>query len=128
MTASCEHPSAGGVRVGVDVVAVERIAATRQRRPEVLARLFSPGEIDHAERGADPAATLAGAWAAKEAWAKAAGRRLRAVGPCSVELVHLGCGAPHLEVGGEAVSGLVSVSHDGGVAVAVVALSGVEDR
>lgn len=113
-----------GVRAGCDVVDVAHFRARLLRRPALLERLFTPGEIDAARRGgAAPgglveARRLAARVAAKEAAYKALGRsglRFR-----DVEVVTAADGAPHLLVRGQRAPAALSLSHDGGVAMAVV--------
>lgn len=109
--------------VGVDVCAIARF---EQPRPGVLERLFNDGER------AGSAATLAGRFAAKEAIAKALGAPVGlAWRDCNVG--KLASGEPVLELSGSVAaraaelgvtSTHVSISHDGGVAVAVVVCEG----
>ena len=115
------------VGIGIDVVQVSRLAAALDRTPGLAARLFAEGERDL------PVASLAARFAAKEAVAKALG------GPpglrwTDAEVIRAGGGRPMLRTHGtvaEAARGLgvgrwhLSLSHDGGAAVAVaVAESG----
>ncbi len=110
------------VGVGVDVVEVARLARALERTPGLADRLFTDGER---ERGVE---SLAARFAAKEAVAKALGApgglRWR-----DAEVVQLPSGRPVLRLHGgvaeEATSqGItawhLSLSHDGGVATAVV--------
>ncbi len=110
------------IGVGVDVVDVSRLARALERTPRLADRLFTPGERDR------PVASLAARFAAKEAVAKALG----APGGLKwrdAEVVTEEGGRPVLHVHGgvaeEAASqGItrwhLSLSHDGGVATAVV--------
>lgn len=110
------------VGVGIDVVDVERFAQTLRRTPRLAQRLFTA-----AEQGL-PLASLAARFAAKEALAKALGA------PAGLHWVDAtvrkdAAGRPHLEVTGTVaahaerlgvVSLHVSLSHDAGIASAVV--------
>lgn len=102
--------------IGVDVVDLDRFAETLRRSPGLRDRLFTP-----AERSA-PVTGLAAAFAAKEAVAKALG----VPGGLSwhdVEVTHDGSGRPWLQVTDARWGDLrwhLSLSHDGGVAVAMV--------
>ena len=110
------------VGVGVDVVPVERFAAALKRTPALLDRLFTPTERSL------PVASLAARFAAKEAVAKALGvprgmrwhdcevgrapqspPQLRVTGTVAAAAARLGGHRWHL-----------SLSHDGGIAVAMV--------
>lgn len=110
------------VGVGIDVVDVARFTRTLERTPGVVDRLFTSSEREL------PVLSLAGRFAAKEALAKSLGSPpgLRWLDACVRRGPH---GAPIIEVSGSVagradelgVTDLhVSISHDGGVAMAVV--------
>lgn len=115
--------------LGVDVVAIARVAALLARHGErFTARCFLPGEVRrpaHAEH-------LAGVLAAKEAAFKALGTGWgEGVGWHSVEVTRSAAGAPSLRLHGVAAARAaalggsrahLSISHAAGVAVAVVVL------
>ncbi|NRQ49749.1 holo-ACP synthase [Aeromicrobium stalagmiti] len=108
--------------IGVDVVDLARFAATLERTPTLRNRLFTPGEIDL------PLESLAGRFAAKEAFVKA----LRAPAGMSwqdIEVVNDPQGAPGLRLQGAALdratelgvtTAHLSISHDTTVATAFV--------
>jgi holo-[acyl-carrier protein] synthase len=111
--------------VGLDLVAVPRFAAVLARRPRLLNRLFTEGEL--ADAAGDPT-RLAARFAAKEACFKALGVGLGAGKFTDVETRRTS-GAPTLTVSGSIAelakaaavqSWSVSLSHDGGMAGAVV--------
>ena len=121
------------IGIGIDVVPVERFAASLVRTPGLRDRLFTAAE-QHTLSGAPRTAeSLAARFAAKEALAKALG----APGDLrwhDAEVMVGDRGRPHLEVRGSVagraaqlgVSGWhVSLSHDGGIASAVVVAEGV---
>lgn len=113
------------VGVGIDVVDIERFAASVERTPGLIAKLFTPAEA------ALPVESLAARFAAKEALAKALG----APGDLEwhdAEVVSLSSGQPTMvlrgtvlarakELGGTTTH--LSLSHDGGIATAVLILS-----
>jgi holo-[acyl-carrier protein] synthase len=110
--------------VGCDVVDVSRLAAAIDRQPGFLARVFTDRELADARRGGvEPGSPtererLAARFAAKEATRKALGD-LRL--PFHDAEVRTGDdGAPHLHVRGAPSTLTCSLSHDGGVAMAVV--------
>lgn len=120
------------VGVGVDLCEVRRIRELSERYGErFLQRIFTDAELDrcHGRRRFD---CLAGRFAAKEAALKALGTGLsRGIAWRDVELVrgesqrptiafHRAAAAIHRLLGGGALH--VSISHDGGHAVAVVVL------
>ena len=114
------------VGVGIDVVDVARFGAVLQRTPSLSERLFTPTER------ALPLNSQAARFAAKEALAKALGA------PAGMHWhdceVHRGAdGRPHVEVRGTVAARVealgittihVSLSHDAGIASAVVVAEG----
>jgi holo-[acyl-carrier protein] synthase len=114
------------VGVGIDVVDVERFGATLERTPALRARLFTPKERDL------PLASLAARFAAKEALAKALGAP-GGMHWADAEVRTDETGRPELEMRGTVASRAaelgvtsthVSLSHDAGIASAVVILEG----
>ena len=112
------------ISVGIDVVDIERFVGSLARTPALRERLFTPAEAGLGNE------SLAARFAAKEAVAKALG----APGNLAwhdAEIVSLPSGQPVLEMRGTvlaraqelgATAALVSLSHDGGIATAVVIL------
>jgi holo-[acyl-carrier protein] synthase len=112
------------VGIGIDVVDVARFAESLRRTPSLRDRLFTPAEAEL------PDQSLAARFAAKEAIAKALG----APGNLAwhdAEVVSLPSGQPTLEMRGTVAAraaelgasrALVSLSHDGGIATAIVLL------
>lgn len=114
------------IGVGIDVVDITRFAAVLERTPRLLDRLFTPDERHLAP------ASLAARFAAKEAVAKALGA------PVGLRwtdcTVHRGDdGHPHLDISGTVAARAaqlgvehlhVSLSHDAGIASAVVVAEG----
>ncbi|HLT59677.1 MAG TPA: holo-ACP synthase [Microlunatus sp.] len=114
------------VGVGIDVCDVARFAATLERRPGLVRRLFTPAEAEK------PTASLAARFAAKEALAKALGApggmvwtdaevitdphgrpSFSITGTVARRAAELGVGTIHL-----------SLSHDAGIASAMVVCEG----
>jgi holo-[acyl-carrier protein] synthase len=123
------------VGLGIDVVEIARIArildgpATRADR--FLERCFTRGERAYCEGVRDRAARYAARFAAKEAASKALGTP-PGIAWHDVEVVRA-ASAPSLALGGVAAATArrlggaathVSLTHDGGVAAAVVVLDG----
>lgn len=98
----------------VDIARLERALAT----PGLAARLFTPAEVEHAAAKARPAEHLAGVLAAKEAAMKALGLRSLPAWARRIEVRHDDAGAPRASVIGAPGEVVVSIAHDGGVAVA----------
>jgi holo-[acyl-carrier protein] synthase len=120
------------IGVGIDVAEIDRFAASLERTPGLADRLFRRNEFylpDGARRGV---ASLAARFAAKEALAKALGAPggLRWL---DAEIVTEDSGRPRLAVSGTVAAcaaelGVrawhVSLSHDAGIASAVVIAEG----
>jgi holo-[acyl-carrier protein] synthase len=118
------------MRVGVDVVDVDRFRHSIRRTPGLVARLFTDDERAYANKMRDPASRLAVRFAAKEAAMKVLGVGIGAVGFHDLAVGRdETSSAPHLVVGGRAAElatevGVVrwelSLTHSDLVAIAVV--------
>ena len=114
------------VGIGVDVVDVERFGQTLERTPGLTARLFTAAEQ------AMPLRSRAARFAAKEALAKAMGAPV-GLHWADVSVVNEDDGRPRFVVRGSVQAGVtalgiehlhLSLSHDAGVASAVVIAEG----
>lgn len=114
------------VGVGIDVVDIARFERALTRSPGLAVRLFTEGERSL------PARSLAARFAAKEALAKALGAP-RGLLWTDAEIVTSPAGRPHLKVSGTVAGAAVclgvtswhlSLSHDAGIASAVVVAEG----
>ncbi|MFD8260991.1 holo-ACP synthase [Streptomyces griseoluteus] len=120
------------IGVGIDVAEIDRFRAALERTPNLAARLFVAGELTLPGGERRGIASLAARFAAKEALAKALGApagllwidaevyveasgqpRLRVKGTVAARAAELGVRSWH-----------VSLSHDAGVASAVVIAEG----
>nr|WP_255498321.1 holo-ACP synthase [Nakamurella sp. PAMC28650] len=116
------------IGVGIDVVAVERFAESLRRTPSLRARLFAPSELTNDAGAPRRATSLAGRFAVKEAVAKALGvPRGMEWHDCTV--ISESSGRPLLVPTGTVLAAAVelgvtawrlSLSHDAGIAAAVV--------
>lgn len=125
--------TAAAFTTGCDLVDIARLDRALQRRAGLLERLFTAREIADARRGEVAVggeverSRLAARFAAKEATRKALGDLRLPLR--DVEVRRAADGAPHLRVRGVASPLSCSLSHDGGVAMAVVVgLVDVADR
>ncbi|HYW07847.1 MAG TPA: holo-ACP synthase [Longimicrobium sp.] len=121
--------------IGVDLVEVARIRRVLERHPAFALRHFTEGERSRGDElpEARRAEFLAGRFAAKEAALKALGTGISGgVSLAEVETGAAPSGAPVLRLSGAALRAAeelgvhdyqVSISHDGGFAVAFVVLS-----
>ena len=116
--------------IGIDIVEIGRIEAMAKRHEKALQRFFTPAEIAYCNRREKSRYhSLAGIFAAKEAFFKALGTGFRQGPWHDVEVDHDRLGAPFLRLSGvHALAAAarstrppaVSISHDGDYAVAQV--------
>jgi holo-[acyl-carrier protein] synthase len=123
------------VGIGIDLVEIERVRATIALHGErARRRLFTPRELKDCDDRPDPGECLAARFAGKEAALKALGT---GKGPglrwTDVEIVRSGTSPPRLELSSEARAQAdrlgvqrtwVSLSHEAGLACAIVVLEG----
>jgi holo-[acyl-carrier protein] synthase len=112
------------IGVGIDVVDIDRFGQSLDRTPAMRGRLFTSLEQDR------PVASLAARFAAKEALAKALGAP-SGMAWFDAEIVNETSGRPQFEIRGTVLARAdrlgvrtvhVSLSHDAGIASAVVVL------
>ena len=121
-----------GLRLGIDLTEIERIAGVLQRHGErFLERVFRPGELRPMGRSRAFAEHVAGRFAAKEAAMKALGTGWRGIAFRDVEVGRDARGKPFVSFHGRALvrarslkvlSAEVSITHGREIAAAVVAL------
>lgn len=110
--------------VGCDIVDVSRMRRLLEERPQAAERMFTAVELADARRGGvDPdgdiaVQRLAARFAAKEATRKALGGE--GPGLSSIEVRTDDTGAPSVWIDGRPSGFACSLSHDAGVAMAVV--------
>ncbi|MFZ0995848.1 MAG: NAD(P)H-hydrate dehydratase [Candidatus Dormiibacterota bacterium] len=122
MSSSVEPGVNPPLSIGVDVSSVDRVRRLTERRPEFLTKYFSSEEVEYCR---DRPERLAARWAAKEAVRKAfGGLGWRIPLYSRIAVSRQRGGAPLILVEGAPVEGLsISLTHDAGLGVAVVALS-----
>ncbi len=94
----------GVIGTGIDAVDIDRLRRVLERRPALVARLFTEDEQRYATRSRDPVPHLAARFAAKEATMKALGVGLGAFGLRDVAVVRSAGGPPELAVTGGAAA------------------------
>lgn len=113
--------------LGVDVIAVSRVEQAMEN-PRFAARVFSDVERAFLAQKKHPAQHAAVNFAAKEAFSKALGTGVRGFSLQEVSVLRDNLGAPFLQLEGcaaEIAAGRqssVALSHDGDIAIAVVAV------
>ena len=124
----CDKPM---IRVGIDIVDIARIDRRLREFPRLAGRLFTPEELEYAHSRPNPPEHLAARFAAKEATFKALGVGWPRLSWHQVEVRTKGHREPPqlrltgraAELAGECTP-LVSLAHDGGIAIAEVLLIG----
>lgn len=120
------------VGVGTDLIQVDRLAAALTRTPGLAQRLFTPAELATGTGAPRSTESLAARFAAKEALAKALGAG-GGMAWTDAEIEIDGAGRPSVIVRGTVADRAralgvtawhVSLSHDGGMAAAVVIAEG----
>ncbi len=104
--------------VGIEIVSVERFErAARRWGRRLLERLFTPGELSYCMDKRVPERHLAARFAAKLSLFKALGRPL-SYRDVEIDITDEGRPIVRLKTKEPAMSMLVSISHDGGFALA----------
>ena len=117
--------------VGIDIVEIARMKRWLSN-DKLLERFFHPQEIEYVKsRGAGALASLAARFAAKEAFGKALGTGIRGFSLRNVRVAPSEGGKPRLMLCGDALEAAkgagqmhLSLSHDGGIAAAIVVIEG----
>ena len=119
--------------IGIDLTEIKETEESIQSETFVR-RVYTPAEMQSVERYLNKAEHLAGKFAVKEGFMKAIGAGIRQeVWFTQIEVLNDESGKPQVRVSGEAEKRLeelgakqihVSISHSGGMAVAVVILEG----
>ncbi|GAB2626772.1 holo-ACP synthase [Streptomyces capparidis] len=120
------------IGVGIDVASIDRFRQALDRTPSLARRLFTEAELHRPGGERRGAASLAARFAAKEALAKALGAP-GGLAWTDAAVVSEDSGRPRLEVTGTVAAAAaalgvtrwhVSLSHDAGIASAVVIAEG----
>ncbi|MBQ4094909.1 MAG: holo-ACP synthase [Oscillospiraceae bacterium] len=122
-------------RIGTDIVEVKRIEKSAQRE-SFLRRVYSQAESALFSDKVNGYESMAGNWAAKEAFAKSLGTGVEDFGLSEVEVLRDKLGAPYIRLSGNAKRiademGLdfsVSISHTSELAIATVIAFPKEDK
>ncbi|MFQ6110028.1 MAG: holo-ACP synthase [Candidatus Aminicenantales bacterium] len=115
------------VGIGIDIIEVERIKKLVEKNPRFVQRIFTPQEIRYCQKKANRYQHYAARFAAKEAFFKALGRRIKWK---DVGLTNLSSGQPKLKIMAEEKFPFdrahVSISHLSAYAAAIVILESEE--
>lgn len=112
--------------LGIDIIEVERIKRFVEKNPHFLERIFTPEEIIYCQKKKNKYQHFAARFAAKEAFFKALGRKIKWT---DIGLVNLSSGKPQIEIKGGKLKEKfssnnihVSIAHLSQYAAAVVIL------
>ena len=108
------------IKTGIDIIEIKRIEDAEKKHANFIKRVFSEKEIEYLKEISFKAETMAGMFAAKEAFVKFLGTGFRGVSMHDVEVFHDEKGKPYIVFMGKMVSADLSVSHSKENAVAVV--------
>lgn len=112
--------------IGIDIIEISRFREMSNLEM-FIRRVFTQNEADYFVSKKNGArgfyASIAGHFAAKEAFSKAVGTGVRGFSLADIEVLHDELGKPYLKFGGVKVNGTVTISHSDTVAVAAVYLS-----
>ena len=99
--------AAGGlpIKVGIDLLEIDRLERALERTPRLAERLFTPGEREYAASRGRPGQHLAARFCAKEAVAKALG--VESWNFHEVEVIGTG-GPPQIKLSGSAAVAIAS--------------------
>ena len=123
------------IGVGTDLIRISRVRKLAERFPDRIGRkVFTAAELAYCRTKSDPAPSLAGRFAAKEAVMKALGTGWRGgIRFIDIEIVRAASGQPSIQLSGKAEDvarerGIthiyLSISHDGDLAQATVIAEG----
>ncbi len=115
--------------IGVDIIEVARIKKLVEKSPRFLRRVFTDKEIKYSEGKKNQFQHLAARFAAKEAFFKAIGKKIKWT---DVGIVNLSSGKPELELNDRETFSFdrayVSLSHLQDYAIAYVVLEKTESK
>ncbi len=117
------------LRIGIDIVDIDRMEVVAKRTPHFLNRVFSAGELDYCLAKRNPYPSLAARFAAKEAFRKIDVSLCRGIRFSDVEVVITEGGRPELILSASALTKMkdlgidrweISLAHSRNQAVAAV--------
>lgn len=105
---------------GVDLIEIDRIKTAVEKTAGFTEKVFSQAEIEYFRKSGERYETLAGFYAAKEAFVKYKKIGIRGLGLSEISVEHECLGAPFIVFRGERQGVSLSISHNKTSAVAVV--------
>lgn len=108
------------IECGIDIIEIERIEKAISRNPAFKTKVYSTDELEYYEENGKRTETLAGFFAAKEAFLKYMGTGLGSFRLCDISVCHREAGAPYIKLCGRVQNVSLSISHNRDTAVATV--------
>lgn len=108
------------INCGIDIIEIERIKKAVEKTPGFTEKVFSQSEIEYFRKSGERMETLAGFYAAKEAFVKYKKIGIRGLELSEISIEHEGLGVPFVVFHGERQKVSLSISHNKTSAVAVV--------
>ncbi len=108
------------INCGVDIIEIERIKRAVEKTSGFTEKVFSQPEIEYFRKSGERIESLAGFYAAKEAFVKYKKSGIRELRLSDISVEHEGSGAPFIVFRGERQRVSLSISHNKTNAVAVV--------
>ena len=105
---------------GIDMIEISRISSAIEKNPQFLNKVFSEEEISYSFQKQKAAESLAGFFAAKEAYLKYTGEGIKKSVLPLISVGHTDDGQPFLSAYGKKLDVSLSISHNNETAVAVV--------
>ncbi len=106
------------IRIGTDIALISRFSSLSEHTQE---RIFTPYELEEAQKRGNKSEYLASRFASKEAYSKARGSGFSSLSPIDIEIHNDDSGAPFILYKGKiAEKTQLSISHDGDYAIAFV--------
>lgn len=112
------------IKVGTDIVEIARFSQMKNL-DAFIKKVFTKREAEYFSNLNNPYESIAGAFAAKEAFSKYAGSGFRGFGFHDIEILHDDIGKPCLLFMGKKINADVSISHSNTEAIAVVCGEGL---
>ena len=123
------------IRTGIDIIEISRVADKIEKNANFKSQILTENEIVYCDKKVGSIKsqskqfqTIAGMYAAKEAFYKALGTGIGSVSNLKkIEIAHDKCGAPYIEVIDKTIlenfndikDVSISISHDGNTAIAI---------
>lgn len=108
------------IKNGIDITEIKRIKKALEKRADFVERIFTECEVEYIKKKNFRAETVAGMFAAKEAFSKYLGTGFSNITLKDIEIMHDSLEKPYIVFKGKRVAADLSISHSDTAAVASV--------